>query len=193
VGIFFRGMVYDKYMNKPQNSQFRQYGKYSVFAVVFAVVFLSFSSFVSADSSSKEQGKEHRSSVSKVVQELRKTASQNGGIGQEVSSIAKEQEDSAKKIEEAMDKVDMAGRFRTLFIGTDYKNLGALRSELIKTQSAIDRLTKAMERTTDMDIKANLQKQIDALKTIQKKAETFANDHESQFSFLGWFVKLFVK
>lgn len=177
-------------MNKPHNSQRFQFGRYFVFAVVFSLFFLSYS-FVFADSSSKGQGKEHRSSVSKVVQELRKTASQNGGIGQEVSKIAKEQEDSAKKIEEAMDKVDMAGRFRTLFVGTDYKNLGALRSELVKTQNSIDRLTKAMERTTNMDAKASLQKQIDALKTTQTKAETFAKDHEGQFSFLGWFVKLF--
>lgn len=177
-------------MNKLHNSQRFQFGKYTVFAVVFSMFFLSYS-FVSADSASKGQGEEYRSGVSRIVQELRRTASQNGGIGQEVSKIAKEQEDSAKKIKEAMDKVDMAGRFRTLFIGTDYKNLGALRSELVKTQNAIDRLTKAMERTTDMDIRVGLQKQIDALKATLAKAETFAKDHESQFSFLGWFVKLF--
>lgn len=177
-------------MNKSYNSQCFRYGKYSMFAVVFALAFFSYS-FVSADSASKGQGKEHSNSVSKVVRELRKTASQNGGIGQEVSKIAKEQEDSAKEIEKAMDKVDMAGRFRTLFIGTDYKNLGALRSEFVKTQNAIDRLTKAMERATDVSVKADLQKQIDALKVIQTKAETFTKNHEGQFSFLGWFVKLF--
>ena len=189
-GYLFKGMVYNKYMNKPQNSQFRQYGKYSVFAVVFAVVFLS-SSVVFADSASMGQSKERSSEISKVVQSLRSIAGRDSNIGQEISKIAKEQEASAKAVEEAMDEVDSVGGFRQLFLGTDYKNLGALKSELVKTQSAIERLTKAMERTTDVSVKADLQKQIDVLKATLAKAEQFAKDHEGKFSLLGWFVKLF--
>ena len=151
------------------------------------------SSVVFADSASRGQGKERVSEVSKIVLELKKVAGRDSNIGQEVSKIAKEQEDSSKKIEEAMDKVDTVGKFRTVFIGTDYKNLGALRSELVKTQNVIDRLTKAIERTTDLNVKADLQKQIDALKATLTKTETFAKDHEGQFSFLGWFVKRFNK
>ena len=90
-----------------------------------------------------------------------------------------------------MDEVDSVGEFRQLFLGTDYKNLGVLRSELVKTQNAIERLTKAIERATDVNIKADLQKQIDALKATLTKAEQFAKDHEDKFSLLGWFVKLF--
>lgn len=92
-----------------------------------------------------------------------------------------------------MDKVEKVSKFRTVFLGTDYKNLGSLRSELVKIPNAIDRITKAMERATDVNVKADLQKQIDALKAIQTKAETFIKDNEGQFSFLGWFVRLFNK
>lgn len=180
-------------MNISHNSQFSRYGKYSVFAVVFAVVCMA-SSVVLADVSTEKSttGQEHWSKVSKVVQELRKVAGQPN-IGDEVRQVAQDEEDSAKTVETAMDKVSETGKLRTIFFGTDYKNLGALRSELVKTQNAINRLTKSMERATDVNMKADLQKQIDALKVIQTKAETFIKDHESQFSFLGWFVKLFNK
>lgn len=179
-------------MNKSHNSQDCRYGKYSVFAVVLALVFVV-SPVAFAKSATKGEGQEHRSNVSKVVQELRNFAGFDNNIGQEVRQIAQDEEDSAKKAEEAMDKVEKVGKFRTVFIGTDYKNLGALRSELVKTQNAIDRLIKTMERVTDINMKVNLQKQVDALKAIQTKAEAFIKDHESQFSFLGWFVKLFNK
>lgn len=176
-------------MNTLQNSQFGRYGKYSVFAVVFALVLLA-SSVALAENSTT--GQEHWSNVSKVVRELRDVAGQPD-IGDEVRQVAQDEEDSAKTVKDSMDKVSEVGKFRTLFFGTDYKNLGALRSELVKTQNSINRLTKAMQRATDVNVKADLQKQIDALKAIQTKAETFIKDHESQFSFLGWFVKLFNK
>lgn len=177
-------------MNKLHNSRYSRFGKYSVFAVVLSV-FLLASPAVFADSASKGQGKERGSEISKVVQSLKGVAGRDSNIGQEISKIAKEQETSAKAVEEAMDEVDSVGGFRQLFLGTDYKNLGALRSELVKTQSAIDRLTKAMERAVDVNVKADLQKQIDALKATLTKAEQFAKDHEGKFSLLGWFVKLF--
>lgn len=188
--IIFISVVYNEYMNKLLYiSQYLQYGKYSVFVVVFTVVFFG-SSFAFAKNGENGQGQEHRDRVSNVVQELRKVAGKDSNIGQEVNKVAKEQEDSAKPTEMAMDKVEKVGKFRTLFFGTDYKNLGSLRSELVKTQNAIDRLTKSMERTTNVNVKADLQKQIDALKVIQTKTEAFIKDHESQFSFLGWLVKL---
>lgn len=187
--IIFGSIVYNEPMNKSHNSQYRQYGKYSMFAVVLSLFLLP--SFASAHGvEDKSIGQEHWSNVAKVVKELRKVAGQPS-IGDEVRQVAQDEEDSAKEVEQAIDKVEKIGKFRTVFIGTDYKNLGALRSELVKTQNAIDRLTKAMERTTDVNAKSNLQKQIDELKVIQTKVETFIKDHEGQFSFLGWFVKLF--
>ena len=188
--FIFQTVVYNGIMNTQNHGQ---YGKHSIFAIVFTLFLLTSYAVAAQDNAMKTTGQEHRSDVSKVVQELRNVAGMDSNIGQEVSKIAKEQEDSAKQAEEVMDKVEKVGKFRTLFFGTDYKNLGTLRSELVKTQNAIDRLTKAMERVTDVNVKADLQKQIDALKATLAKAETFANDHESQFSFLGWFIKLFVK
>lgn len=180
-------------MNTSHNSQYRRYGKYSVFAVVLSLILVTSYVFAAQDTTRKTMGQEHRSNVAKVVQELRSFAGYDQNIGQEVRQVARDEEESAKRAEEAMDKVEKVSKFRTIFLGTDYKNLGVLRSELVKTQNAIDRLAKAMERATDTTLKADLQKQIDALKVIQTKAETFIKDRESQFSFLGWFVRLFTK
>lgn len=165
--------------------------KYSILAAIL-VVFVAIS-LAYAKEQGRAVGQEHRSSVSNIVQKLTDIAGKDSNIGVEVREVAKEQEDSAKRAEEAMDKVEKTGKFRTFFIGTDYKNIGAVRSELVTTQNAINRLTKAMERATNVDVKAELQKQIDALKAIKAKAEVFIKDHEGQFSILGWVVRLFSK
>ncbi|OGM98820.1 MAG: hypothetical protein A2915_01560 [Candidatus Yanofskybacteria bacterium RIFCSPLOWO2_01_FULL_41_34] len=177
-------------MKKLQNVQ---YGRYAIFVVVLVLFLLTSHAVFAKDNTTKITGQEHRSEVAKIVQELRRVAGQDSTIGQEVRKVAQEQEDSAKKAEEAINNVDKVSKFKVLFLGTDYKNLGALRSELVTTQNAIDRLTKSLERITDISLKADIQKQIDALKATLVKAEAFAKDHESQFSFLGWFVRLFVK
>ncbi len=156
--IIFYSIVYNESMNTLYNSQDCQYGKYSVFAVVLALVFMiSSAAFAQVASTT---GQEHNNDVSRIVQELKKVAGRDSNIEQEVSSVAQEQEDSAKTVQTAMNKVDAVGKFRQLFLGTDYKNLGVLRSEFVNTQNAIDRITKAMERATDGNIKADLQKQI---------------------------------
>ena len=47
-----------------------------------------------------------------------------------------------KVVEEAMDEVDSVGGFRQLFLGTNYKNLGVLRSELVKPKTLLNVLQK---------------------------------------------------
>ncbi len=177
-------------MNTLRYSQDYWYGKYFVFAFVFALIFLiSFIAFAQSNASSQE----HRSDISKVVAGLTRIAGQAQNIGQEVSQIAKEQEDSINKVGDAMDVIEARSGFKTFLIGTDYKNIGIIRSELVKTQNAIDRLTKAVARATSADVKTALEKQIADLEASKLKVETFVNSHESQFSIFGWFVKLFNK
>jgi hypothetical protein len=135
-------------------------------------------------------GEEHRSAVAEFVQNLLDTADRDGGIGEEVRKVAQEQNDDKDDTAEKIDEINNRSGFKTFFIGTDYKNLGDLRSQVAKTGNQIDRLTRLLEKATGTT-KDDLQDEIDALKKEQKKLMDFIDDNDSKFSLFGWFVKLF--
>ncbi len=105
--------------------------------------------------------------------------------------IANEQNDAKDAVAAAIDSVQSRSGLKTFFIGTDYKNLGQLRSEMVKTDNQIERLNKLLEQTTSTVSKTTLQSQILVLTQEQKKINDFVATNESKFSLFGWFVKLF--
>jgi hypothetical protein len=107
-----------------------------------------------------------------------------------VKAVAKEEKDSVEGVSAKMEQVEKRNGFKTFLIGSDYKNLGALRSELVTTQNHIDRLTKSLERATSTENKVDLEKQIAELEGIRTKAEAFVKDQEGKFSLFGWLVKM---
>lgn len=135
----------------------------------------------------------HRSTVASFVQSLLNVANREGGIGAQVREIAKSQNDSASTTVSAMANVDERGSLRTFFFGSDYKNLGVIRSEMATTSNNIAKLESLLSRTTNTADRVELSAQIQALKTEQAKLDTYVTTHENVFSLFGWFNKLFVK
>ena len=135
---------------------------------------------------------EHRSVVANFVQSLLKVASSTpGGIGQQVRVIAQQQNDSAATATEAITKVNNRSKIKTFLIGSDYKNLGALRNEVVHTRNRLEqlnRLTESVENATDT---TEIQSQIQALEQEQTKIENFIKAQEGKFSLFGWLLKLF--
>ncbi len=140
-----------------------------------------------------EKSSEHGSVISNLATELNRIANRDGGIGKDLREVAKEQNESKNEEVDAMDQVENRSSWKTFFIGTDYKNLGILRSSLVKTANQIDRLTKAKARAADSAIVTELDKQITLLKAEKDKIELFIKDNEVRFSVFGWFIKLFNK
>lgn len=136
---------------------------------------------------------EHRSAVANFVQSLLDIADREGGIGEQVRVIAQEQNQSASTTMQAMEKVQTRSKVKTFFIGSDYKNLGGLRSEMVQTENRLEQLNKLMENTENAGDKTELQNQIQLLQQEQTKIESFINANESKFSLFGWLVKIFVK
>jgi Mg2+ and Co2+ transporter CorA len=171
-----------------------------ILSIFFTLLLISVTNGVYADEASSTEksnkatssmGEQHRNRVSKVVQELNNVADRDGGIGSEVKLIAQEERNISEKIKEKMDEVEERSGFKTFFIGSDYKNLGALRSDLITTGNHIEKLTKALEKATSSTTQAELEEQIEDLIDIQEKAESFAKRIETKFSLFGWLVKMF--
>jgi hypothetical protein len=142
------------------------------------------------ESGNNGEGEQHRSEVANVVQALNKIAGKDSGIGSEVSAIAQQEASTSQSVADRISTIENRNGLMTFLIGSDYKNLGALRSELVTTSNSIDRLTSALDKTSSTT-KADLQSQINSLKDIQAKTESFINQQENKFSLFGWLVKMF--
>jgi hypothetical protein len=145
----------------------------------------------------QEQGQvnaeKHRSTVANFVQNLLEVADREGGIGEQVRTIAQEQNQSAEITVQAMEQVQTRSRVKTFLIGSDYKNLGALRSETVQTANRLQHLNVLLESAQSEADKTELRAQIQILEQEQTKIEAFVQAEEGKFSLFGWFVKLFNK
>jgi len=137
---------------------------------------------------------EHRSAVANFVQGLLKTANTTeGGIGQQVRIIAQQQNQSVSTTIQAMEKVQTRSKVKTFLFGSDYKNLGALRSEMVQTRNRLEQLNRLMENVQNEGDKTELQNQIQILEQEQVKIESFIKTQEGKFSLFGWMFRLFAK
>lgn len=138
-------------------------------------------------------GMEHKSVVAKFVEGLDKVADSDKKIGEQVREIAKEQHVLDEATADAIDKVKSRNKIKTLLIGSDYKNIGKIRSELANTEQRITKLQTLAEQATTPEVKDTLTQQIETLQTEQQKVDDFVTTHEKAFSLFGWFVKLFTR
>jgi len=139
-------------------------------------------------------GADHRSAVATFVQSLVDVANKEPGtIGDQIKAIAQAQNDTANNEADSLDKIQNRSKVKTFLIGTDYKNIGQLRSEMVKTAARIDQLKKLLESDLTLEDKAALQTQIQTLEQEQQKIDDFLKANESKFSLFGWLVKLFSK
>lgn len=141
----------------------------------------------------KEQGQsnaeQHRSTVANFVQGLLEVADRDEGIGQQVRLIAQQQNQSASTTIRAMETVQTRSRIKTFLIGTDYKNLGVLRGEVVQTRNRLEQLNRIMENVQNEGDKTELQNQIQTLEQEQMRIENFIKAQENKFSLFGWLVR----
>jgi len=139
-------------------------------------------------------GEQHRNTISTFVQGLLETAdSDQDGIGQEVQAVATEQNESKDKVADIIDKINNRNGIKTFLIGTDYKNIGELRSETVRNENQISQLKNLLDKTMNTEIKTSLQAQIQTLEQERSRIENFIKTNESKFSLFGWLVRLFNK
>jgi len=133
----------------------------------------------------------HRSTVATFVQSLLAVADREGGIGQQVKVIAQQQNDAKDKAVDEITAVESRSPIKTFFLGSDYKNLGDLRSQMVQTKNQIDQLKRLADKADNDQDKADLQTQIQTLEQEQTNIDSFITSNESKFSLFGWAVKLF--
>ena len=146
------------------------------------------------DEEKENESEAHRSAVASFVKSLLEVADRNkGDIGEQVRVVAREEEESEATTSKAIAEVEGRSWLKTFLIGTDYKNLGMIRSEMVKTQSRIDQLSRLLETMATSADSVTTTEQIRILTEAQTKLEDFLKQNESKFSLFGWFVKWFNK
>jgi len=132
---------------------------------------------------------EHRSAAANFVQSLQDIAGREAGIGEQVRTIAQQQNQSESATVQAIEKVQSRNKIKAFLIGTDYKNLGTLRSEMVQTRNRLEQLNRLMENVQNEGDKTELQNQIKTLEEEQAKIESFIKAQEGKFSLFGWLAK----
>ncbi|PIR44235.1 hypothetical protein COV23_01065 [Candidatus Wolfebacteria bacterium CG10_big_fil_rev_8_21_14_0_10_31_9] len=146
----------------------------------------------SASTEGQINAEQHRSAVANFIQSLLKTASSTeGGIGQQVKVIAQQQNQSASTTIQLIETVQSRSKVKTFFFGTNYKNMGTLRVEIVQTRNRLDQLSRLLNDTKNEADKTELKNQIQVLEKEEIKIEDFIKAQESKFSLFGWLVKLF--
>ncbi len=119
----------------------------------------------------------------------------SSNLGQEVKLMAQQQNESESTTIQAVEQIQNRNKVQTFLFGSDYENLGVLRTEIVQTRNRIQQLTMLMENATGEDnsyIEA-VREQIQNLEQEQENLENFVAEQENSFSLFGWLVKLFNK
>ncbi len=129
--------------------------------------------------------------VSDSVQGLLQMGNAKGGIGQQVSEIAKAQNQAQGKIESGLAKLEKRSNFAKRLFGADRQALGELKGELEGNQLRIQALQELITQTENegelTDLQLAVKSFVDQNTALQDQIDT----EEATPSVFGWFFRLF--
>ena len=129
--------------------------------------------------------------VREAVQSLLAAENIVGGIGQQVSQIAKDFNNSVDKTIKAEEKIQSRSALAKLFVGGDKTAAAELEQEVNQNRGRIQSLNQLMEQCNcDGETKAVLQEQIQNMEQEQNRLETLAKEQQANGLF-GWLTQLF--
>ena len=110
-----------------------------------------------------------------------------GGIGSQVSEIAKHMNDSVASTTEVEDKIQSRGFFKRFLFGGDKAAAKAIDNAVEQNQQRIDELTSALNQAdVSPELKATLEAQIAALKDAQTRLQEVAQKEQRTWGIFSW-------
>lgn len=144
--------------------------------------------------SNEFDGQEYMNDITTSTKNLLDVANkENGDVGAKIKEIVKEQDQNKNEISKKIDEIQNRSKIKTFLIGTDYNNIGQLKSDMVKTSDQIDQLNGLLDQTKKVENKTAVEDQIKVLEQGQQKIGDLLVANESKFSLFGWFMKLFSK
>lgn len=132
-----------------------------------------------------------RSRVANAIQNMEMIANRNGGIGDQIRTIARNQNQLQEQAEEALDKAQKRSRFAKFFIGPDYGQLKDIGEKLEMHNKRIEEL-KELRDDLDSDDEILLDEQIEVMENTAQELLEEASQETRGFSLFGWLNRLLV-
>lgn len=139
------------------------------------------------------ESRTHQSVVAKFVQNLMDVSKKQWKMGADIKVIAQEQNDDLDVTIKAIEKIETRGELKTFLVGTDYKNIGTLRSQIAKSESRMAKLEALISKASTTVDKTILTTELASLKEAEVKLEAFVKLNEDKFSVFGWLSKILNK
>ncbi len=136
---------------------------------------------------------QRRSRVANAVQQMLQISERNGGIGQQVKTIAQTQTQNQEKLEASLQKIQSRGKFAKFFIGPNYNEINSAQKVLEKNQEQIKQLNQIKTQLSNPDDAQTLTQQIQILEQVNLQIENSLQNAQKEFSLFGWMFKLFSK
>jgi hypothetical protein len=138
-----------------------------------------------------ETAREYMSLVAQTVEKILTTQGAKGGIGQQISVVAKEQQQAQPKISKQLDKLESRRGLIKKLLGTDYQAVKELKNQSAQNQLRIKQLEQLQNQVTNQIDKTQLQETIQALVNQDTRLQAQIQAEEKAESVFGWLIKLF--
>ena len=145
------------------------------------------------NNSSIKDSEQRRSIVANAVQEMIKVAERNGGVGQEIKTIAQTQTQNQEKLETGIQKIQSRSGFAKFFIGPNYGEIKNSQKLLEQNKERIQNLNQLKTQVADQGDQLQLVEQIQLLEQVNQQIETSLTEAQKGFSLFGWIFRLFTK
>ena len=134
---------------------------------------------------------QRRSQVADAVQEMLQVAERNGGIGQQVKTIAQTQTQNQEKLEASLQKVQSRSGFAKFFVGPNYGEINNAKKILEQNKEQIKQLSQVKNQLANQGDAQNLTQQIQTLEQASLQIENSLGTAQKGFSLFGWMFRMF--
>lgn len=141
--------------------------------------------------SSSENAQQRRSQVANAVQEMLQVAERNGGIGQQIKTIAQNQNQNQVKLEESLQKVQNRSGIARFFVGPNYGEIKSAEKIIEQNREQVEQLNEVKDQLINQEDQQVLTEQIQLLEQANLEVESILNDSQKGFSLFGWAFRLF--
>jgi len=137
----------------------------------------------------------HVSKVKNTALEIKKIAKTEKEVGnvevgdeiiKSVDEISYTSVDNINSLEEVANRP----AWKSFLLGPDYKNLGQIRSNLVKTENQIKNIEKTMEKNMGEDESNALRARLGELEEERLTIFNYIDERDDGFSLFGWLAKL---
>ena len=136
---------------------------------------------------------QRRSRVANAVQEMLQLAERNDSVGEQIRTIAQNQNQNQEKIEASLEKAQSRSSFARFFIGANYGEINKAQKLMEQNREQIELLDKIKNQLTNEDDAQILTRQIQVMEQADLQIENSLQNTEKGFSLFGWMFRLFAK